>query len=181
MRPSCSTSSPTGCKVHLREQGARHDLIDAVFALGGEDDLVQRGDAGRGAGPVPRQRRRREPARRLRRAANILKIEEKKDGRRYAGVPNKSLLVLAEEKALAAAIAAAEAQASEAALKRGFRGGDAGDRQAARAGRRIFRQGHGQRRRPELRENRLRLLSRIRDATLAVADFSKIERTDDDV
>ena len=27
-------------KVHLREQGARHDLIDAVFALPGQDDLL---------------------------------------------------------------------------------------------------------------------------------------------
>ena len=28
-------------KVHLREQGVRHDLVSAVFALGGEDDLVR--------------------------------------------------------------------------------------------------------------------------------------------
>ena len=72
-------------KVYLREQGARHDLIDAVFALPGQDDLlmiVRRVEAlGRfldtedGANLLAGYRR----------AANILRIEEKKDGRAYDG------------------------------------------------------------------------------------------------
>ncbi len=49
-------------KVQLREQGARHDLVDAVFALEGQDDLVMTVRRTRGAGEVPRQRRRQEPA-----------------------------------------------------------------------------------------------------------------------
>ena len=131
-------------KVYLRSEGARHDLIDAVFALGGQDDLliiVKRvealarfldSDDGKNllAG--------------VRRASNILKIEEKKDGRRHDGVPDKNLLVQGEEKALASAIDRAEAQAKVAIAQRGFRGGDARHRQAARAGRCVFRQGHGQ-------------------------------------
>ncbi|MGL4592537.1 MAG: glycine--tRNA ligase subunit beta, partial [Aestuariivirga sp.] len=87
-------------KVHLKEQGARHDLIDAVFALGNQDDLlliVRRVDAlskfldtddGRNllAG--------------VKRAANILRIEEKKDGKTYEGDVHISQLIKGEEKAL---------------------------------------------------------------------------------
>ena len=93
-------------KVFLREQGKRHDLIDAVFALGGQDDLalmVRRVEALDGflktddgtnllAG--------------VKRAANILAIEEKKDKTSYAALYDLKLLNEKEETALAAAIEA---------------------------------------------------------------------------
>jgi len=73
-------------KVHLREKGVRHDLIAAVFALGGEDDLVRlmarvealtKFLAGDDGGNLLTA---------YRRAANIVRIEEKRDGREYRDV-----------------------------------------------------------------------------------------------
>src|SRR6202012_2376487 len=107
-------------KVQLREQGARHDLVDAVFALGGQDDLlmvVRRVDAlskfldtddGKNllAG--------------TKRASNILSIEEKKDKRTFEGVPNAALYSLAEEKALADAIDLAKVESSVAVMNEDF-------------------------------------------------------------
>jgi glycyl-tRNA synthetase beta chain len=164
-------------KVHLRSEGARHDLIDAVFALGGQDDLtimVKRiealarfldSDDGQNllAG--------------VRRASNILKIEEKKDGRRHDGVPDKNLLVQGEEKALASAIDRAEAQARVATANEDF---EAAMRAIAKLRAPVdafFDKVTVNADDPSFRENRLRLLNRIRAATLAVADFARIERT----
>ena len=106
-------------KVHLREQGARHDLIDAVFALGGQDDLlliVRRVEAlaaflatDDGATLLAG----------VKRAQNILKIEEKKDKRSYDGAVDGRLLAETAEKALAAAIGAATAAAQKAAADAG--------------------------------------------------------------
>ena len=86
IRPTISSpSSPIGSRSHLREQGVRHDLVAAVFALGHEDDLVRllaRVDAlaaflgsEDGANLLVAYRR----------AANIVRIEEKKDGVSYVG------------------------------------------------------------------------------------------------
>jgi glycyl-tRNA synthetase beta chain len=164
-------------KVHLRSEGARHDLIDAVFALGGQDDLtlmVKRvealarfldSDDGQNllAG--------------VRRASNILKIEEKKDGRRHDGVPDKNLLVQGEEKVLASAIDRAEAQAKVAIANEDF---EAAMRAIAKLRAPVdafFDKVTVNADDPSFRENRLRLLNRIRAATLAVADFARIERT----
>jgi len=83
-------------KVHLRDQGVRHDLVAAVFALGDEDDLVRllaRVDAlGRFIGTE-------DGANLLvayKRAANILRIEEKKDNRTHRGEPDPNAFVAAE-------------------------------------------------------------------------------------
>ncbi|MET0481905.1 MAG: glycine--tRNA ligase subunit beta [Aestuariivirgaceae bacterium] len=164
-------------KVHLRSEGARHDLIDAVFALGGQDDLTM-------------MVRRVEALARfldsddgqnllagVRRASNILKIEEKKDGRRHDGVPDKNLLVQGEEKALASAIDRAEAQARVAIANEDF---EAAMRAIAKLRAPVdafFDKVTVNADDPSFRENRLRLLNRIRAATLAVADFARIERT----
>lgn len=162
-------------KVQLREQGARHDLVDAVFALEGQDDLlliVRRVEAlakfldtddGKNllAG--------------TKRAANILRIEEKKDGRSYAGLPDPRLLQQDEEHALAAAIEVAKTEASEAIAREDF-----ADAMSAVAKLRpyvdaFFEKVTVNADDKSLRENRLKLLNEIREATRAVADFSKIE------
>ncbi|MGE3267089.1 glycine--tRNA ligase subunit beta, partial [Methylocystis sp.] len=101
-------------KVALKEKGVRHDLIAAVFALGGEDDLVRllarvdalaRFLAGEdGANLLTAQKR----------AANILRIEEKKDGKSYAAAPDAALLTQPEEKALHVALIKAAAAARDA-------------------------------------------------------------------
>ena len=67
-------------KVYLRDKGARHDLIDAVFALPGQDDLlliVRRVEA---LGRLLDTEDGKNLLAGYRRAANILRAEEKKDG-----------------------------------------------------------------------------------------------------
>jgi glycyl-tRNA synthetase beta chain len=162
-------------KIYLREQGARHDLIDAVFSVGGEDDLlmiVKRVDAL--AGFLDTEDGRNLLAG-IKRATNIIRIEEKKDARTFTGQPNSKLLVQAEEKALATAIASAEAQARRAVEAEDF---EAAMRALAKLRAPVdafFDKVTVNAEDPSFRENRLKLLCRIREATRAVADFSRIE------
>jgi len=162
-------------KVYLRDKGARHDLIDAVFALPGQDDLlliVRRVEA------LGRLLDTEDGANLLtgyRRAANILRVEERRDGPgAFSGKHDPNLLVLPAEKDLADALAAAGAAARERIAREDFEG-------AMRALAAL--------RAPvddfflyvtvnaddlALRLNRLRLLGELRDAVHAVADFSKV-------
>ena len=160
-------------KQYLRDQGARHDLIDAVFALG-EDDLVlivKRVEA------LAAFLETEDGANLLagyKRAANILKAEEKKDGAAVEGDVDASLFEQDEERALHAAIETAVSRA-EAAL-------EAEDFEAAMAALAELRgpvdaffDGVTVNADDEkLRANRLRLLTSIRAALFRVADFSKI-------
>jgi glycyl-tRNA synthetase beta chain len=215
-------------KVQLREQGARHDLVDAVLALGPSSTSPWRGEVGersspgggeRNSHPTPpasAARRRGDPppqgegdasvplddhlliVRRVealgkvldtddgknllagvKRATNILRIEEKKDSARHDAVPDPALYKQDEERALANAITLAKGDAGKAVAKEDFAAAmsamaklrapvdtffdkvtvnvtDGADAKAVRA-------------------NRLRLLNEIREATRAVADFSRIE------
>jgi glycyl-tRNA synthetase beta chain len=162
-------------KVYLRERGARHDLIDAVFSVGGEDDLlmiVNRVEAL--AGFLATEDGRNLLAG-VKRATNIIRIEEKRDARAFTGQPNSKLLVQAEEKALATAIASADAQARRALEAEDF---EAAMRALAKLRAPVdafFDRVTVNADDPSFRENRLKLLGRIREATFAVADFSKIE------
>jgi glycyl-tRNA synthetase beta chain len=167
-------------KVQLRDEGARHDLVDAVLHLGGRE-----------AGIVSIFRRVEALAKFLdtddgknllagyKRATNIIRIEEKKDGREYVERPDQSLYRQNEERALSGAINTARDEASAAVAREDFES-------AMRAMAKL---------RPhvdaffdkvtvnvaagadkeKLRENRLKLLNEIRDATGTVADFSRIE------
>ena len=164
-------------KVHLRSEGARHDLIDAVFALGGQDDLTMMVKRVEALARFLDSDDGQNLLAGVRRASNILKIEEKKDGRRHDGVPDKNLLVQGEEKALASAIDRAEAQARVAIANEDF---EAAMRAIAKLRAPVdafFDKVTVNADDPSFRENRLRLLNRIRAATLAVADFARIERT----
>jgi glycyl-tRNA synthetase beta chain len=162
-------------KVQLREQGARYDLVDAVFALEGQDDLVlivRRVEALAGFLDT-------EDGKNLltgyKRAANILRIEEKRDATTYEGAPDEQLYQLPEEIALARAITVAKDEAARAVGAEDFA-------EAMRAMAKL---------RPHvdaffdkvtvniedlaLRANRLKLLNEIRAATRTVADFFRIE------
>jgi glycyl-tRNA synthetase beta chain len=161
-------------KVHLREKGARHDLVDAVFALGGDDLLmiVKRIEA---LGRFLDTEDGEHLLTGTKRAINILRIEEKKDNATYDQAPDPNLLKRIEEKSLAKAVDEVE-QAAAAAIARE-------DFAAAMAAMALLRQPVDaffdsvtvNTQEPGLRENRLRLLNRIRATTLTVADFSKIE------
>ena len=85
-------------KVQLREDGARHDLVDAVFALEGQDDLlliVRRVEA---LGKFLDTDDGKNLLAGVKRASNILRIEEKKDNKSYAGAPDAKRLAAGEEK-----------------------------------------------------------------------------------
>ncbi|WP_428667102.1 glycine--tRNA ligase subunit beta [Reyranella sp.] len=166
-------------KVQVREKGMRHDVVDAVFALGNEDDLVRllaRVEAlqsflGTEAG--------RNLLTAYGRAANIVRAEEKKDkglAARIAGAPDVALLEQGEEKAVATALEEVERTVSPALEKEDFAGA-----MQAFAGLRAPIDAFFDKvtvnvaDKPDLRLNRLKLLNQIRATMDSVADFSKIE------
>jgi glycyl-tRNA synthetase beta chain len=162
-------------KVQLREQGARHDLVDAVFALEGQDDLlmiVRRVDA---LGKFLDTDDGKNLLAGYKRATNIIRIEEKKDKREYTDAPDGKRYELPEEKTLAEAIGVAKKEAAAAVSKEDFA---AAMRAIAKLRPRVdafFDKVTVNVDDKALRENRLKLLNEIREATRAVADFSKIE------
>ena len=91
-------------KVQLRDQGARHDLVDAVFALEGQDDLLMVVRRVEALGKFLDTDDGKNLLAGTKRANNILGIEEKKDKRSFDGAPDATLYKLDEEKALAKAI-----------------------------------------------------------------------------
>jgi glycyl-tRNA synthetase beta chain len=162
-------------KVQLREQGARHDLVDAVFALEGQDDLlliVRRVEA---LGKFLDTDDGRNLLAGTKRAENILRIEEKKDKSAYTGAPDPALLKEPEEKALAAAIATAKKDAAAAVAKEDFAAAMSVLAKLRPTVDAFFDKVTVNADDKALRANRLRLLNEIREATRAVADFSRIE------
>jgi glycyl-tRNA synthetase beta chain len=166
-------------KVQLREQGARHDLVDAVFALEGQDDfllIVRRVEA---LGKFLDSEDGKNLLAGYKRATNIIRIEEKKDARDYVGKPDPSLYRQDEEWVLARAIDTAKEEASVAVAEEDF---EAAMRAMAKLRPHVdaffdkvtvnVADGPDK---EKLRENRLRLLNEIREATRIVADFSRIE------
>ncbi|WNJ99253.1 glycine--tRNA ligase subunit beta [Thalassospiraceae bacterium LMO-JJ14] len=166
-------------KVHLRDQGVRHDLIDAVFAQGndegGEDDLVRLINRVEALQSFLATEDGENLLTAYRRAANILRAEEKKDGISYNDAPDASLLTDDAEKALADALAAAQPAIAAALASEDFVAA-----MQALAGLRkpvdtFFDDVTVNADDKGLRANRLKLLNGIRSALDGVADFSKIE------
>jgi glycyl-tRNA synthetase beta chain len=162
-------------KVHLRDQGARHDLVSAIFELGDEDDLVRllaRVEALKtflasddGANLLTAYKR----------ASNIVRIEEKKDDCLYDGDPDPGLFTEKEEKDLHHSLGQVVAHAKAAARGEKFEeamGALATLRGPVDA---FFDTVTVNCDDEKIRRNRLRILSQIRAALHAVADFSKIE------
>ena len=162
-------------KAHLRERGARHDLVSAVFALGSEDDLTRLMarvaflerfvDEEDGANLLTAYKR----------AGSILAIEEKKDSASYGTEADPAAFAVEAERALHEALARAGAAASRAVEAEDFSAAT----QALAALRapvdRFFDEVTVNADDAALRVNRLRLLAGIRAATAGVADFSRIE------
>ncbi|MCA1397805.1 glycine--tRNA ligase subunit beta [Bradyrhizobium sp. BRP56] len=162
-------------KVQLRDQGARHDLVDAVFSLGGQDDLllvVRRVEA---LGKFLDSDDGKNLLAGTKRASNILAIEEKRDKRTFDGAPDAALYTLDEEKTLAKAIDQVKAEASAAVAKEDFAGAMSAMAKLRPAVDAFFDKVKVNDDDPKVRENRLKLLNEIRAATRAVADFSRIE------
>jgi glycyl-tRNA synthetase beta chain len=161
-------------KVHLREQGVRHDLIAAVFALA-EDDLVRllaRVDA------LQKFLQTTDGANLLvayRRASNIVAIEEKRDDSRYDGDVLLSRLQEPEEQTLAERLAQVAAQVGTELSREFFESAMIALSQLREPVDAFFDKVTVNTDEAALRENRLRLLSRIRAVMNQVADFSQIE------
>jgi glycyl-tRNA synthetase beta chain len=162
-------------KVYLKDQGARHDLIDAVFALGGQDDLLMVVRRVEALSKFLDTDDGKNLLAGVKRAANILRIEEKKDDRKYSGDVNPSQLIKGEEKALHTAISQASALARKAVEAEDFEGAMKAIAKLRTPVDEFFEGVTVNDKDATFRENRLRLLNRIREATAEVADFSKIE------
>ncbi len=163
-------------KAHLREKDVRHDLVSAVFSVeGGEDDLVRllaRVDAlasfldGEDSTNLLAA---------YRRAANILRIEEKKDGRCYEGEPDPNLFAEEDERALNEQIFKANQLAEHMLSKEAFHHTVTIMSTLREPVDAFFDNVTVNCDDPALRRNRLLMLSQIRATLDRVADFSRIE------
>jgi glycyl-tRNA synthetase beta chain len=162
-------------KVQLREQGARHDLVDAVFALEGQDDLVLVVRRVEALGKFLDSEDGKNLLAGYKRATNIIRIEEKRDAREYVGKPDPQLYRQAEERELAQAIDAVTSEAAAAVAHEDFAGAMYAMAKLRPHVDAFFDKVTVNVDDQPLRENRLRLLNEIRAATRAVADFSRIE------
>jgi len=166
-------------KVQMREKAVRHDVVDAVLALGGEDDLVRllaRVEAvqsflGTEAG--------KNLLTAYGRAANIVRAEEKKDktlAAKIAGAPDAALMEQTEEKTVAAALADIERLVKSALQREDFAGAMAAFADLRQPIDSFFEKVTvNVADKPDLRLNRLKLLNQIRTTMDSVADFSRIE------
>jgi len=161
-------------RVALRDKGARADLVAAVFAFDAGDlrlsvsrltALQSFLKADDGANLLAGYKR----------AANILKVEEKKDGKTYISEVSETLLSEPAEKALSAALASARAAITPALEKEDFAA--AMGQMAALRGPvdAFFEAVKVNVDDKQVRENRLNLLASLRATLHQVADFSKIE------
>ena len=162
-------------KVQLREQGARHDLVDAVFALGGQDDLVLIVRRIEALGRFLETEDGKNLLAGYRRATNIIRIEEKGDERSYTGVPSSKLLRDPLEKHLWNTIQSTAIDVNHHVSREDFESAMETLSTLRTAVDSFFETVTVNVEDRELRENRLKLLNQIREATHAVADFSKIE------
>lgn len=162
-------------RVHLKDEGVSHDLVAALFELGDEDDLVRL---------VARVHALRafvtsEDGANLliayRRAANILRAEEKKDGVTFKGEPDPTLFAQAEETDLAGALAEAASAAKTSADTEDFAGAMAALAVLRAPVDEFFEAVTVNADDAALRENRLLLLARIRAVMGQAADFGKVE------
>jgi glycyl-tRNA synthetase beta chain len=162
-------------KVALKEKGIRHDLIDAVFSLGHEDDLVRLVARVEALQAFLKSEDGTNLLAGYKRAVNILKLEEKKDGRTFTSEVSEKLLTEQAEKSLFAALSKARAAITAALDKEDF----AAAMQQMAALRvpvdGFFESVKVNADDKQVRENRLSLLASLRATLHQVADFSRIE------
>lgn len=162
-------------KVHLREGGVRHDLVSAVFALGGEDDLVRLLARVTALQSVLSTDEGVNLLAGVRRAGNIVRAEEKKDGAAYDGRTDDGLLAQDEEKVLSQALIVAEDGADKALADEDFEAAMAALASLRGPVDAFFDKVTVNDDDPAVRRNRLALLARVGSAAHRIADFSKIE------
>ncbi|MGJ8534294.1 MAG: glycine--tRNA ligase subunit beta [Alphaproteobacteria bacterium] len=161
-------------KVYLRDQGRRHDLIDAVISEDADDLqlIVRRVEA---LSDFLASEDGKALLSGSKRAANILRAEEKKEGRAFDSTVSSELLSLPAEKALAEAVDMSVGKAKAAVDAHDFTAAIEALSQLRAPVDAFFEDVMVNDDNLKIRENRLNLLNRIRQATQTVADFSKIE------
>lgn len=162
-------------KVHLREQGIRHDVIDAVLALPGNDDLVLVVARATALSDMLKTPDGENLLLGLKRAANLLAQAEERDGVEYSFGPDPKLAQTEEERAIFAALDEAEPE-----IRRATEAEDFPAAMTAIAGLRapidaFFDTVQINTDNAIIRRNRLNLLHRIREAGRGIADFARIE------
>lgn len=162
-------------KVYLRDKGARHDLIDAVFALEGQDDLLMIVRRVEALAALLSTEDGVNLLAGYKRAANILRAEEKKDkGARFDEAYAGGADTPDAERALAASVEAATRAAADDVAKEDFEGAMRALAQLRAPVDTFFDDVTVNDEDAAKRLNRLRLLSAFRQAVHTVADFSKI-------
>lgn len=162
-------------KVHLREQGIRHDIIDAVLAQEGSDDLLQVVARATALNDTLKTEDGKNLTQGLKRAGNILAQAEEKDGVEYSFGADPKFAETDEERALFAAL-----DSADPAIRRAMEAQDYPAAMSAIAALRtpidaFFEAVQVNSDNQIIRRNRLNLLSRIREAGRQIADFTKIE------
>ncbi|MGI9372074.1 MAG: glycine--tRNA ligase subunit beta, partial [Hyphomicrobiales bacterium] len=160
-------------KVHLRDAGARHDLIDAVYALGGQDDLLMIVKRVEALGVFLDTDDGQNLLQGYKRAANILSAEEKKNTK-IADAVSADLFAEDEERALFDSLEETEHQVVQFIDVEDFEGAMGWLARLRAPVDAFFEKVHVNDDDEAVRANRLALLARIRAATRQVADFSKI-------
>ncbi|WP_304619273.1 glycine--tRNA ligase subunit beta [Paracoccus sediminilitoris] len=162
-------------KVYLRDQGIRHDIIDAVLAQDGSDDLVQVVNRATALNAMLTTADGQNLTQGLKRASNILTQAEEKDGVEYSFGADPKFAETDEERALFTAL-----DTAEPGIKTAMKNEDFPAAMSAIAALRapidaFFEAVQVNTDSQVVRRNRLNLLSRIREAGRQIADFTKIE------
>lgn len=162
-------------KVHLREQGVRHDLIAAVFALGGQDDLVALLNRVEALAGFIESEDGTNLLAGAKRAGNILAKEEKKDGVSFGTDADPDRAIDDAEKALFGELDRAQTAVTAALHDENYSGAMAALAALRSPVDRFFEEVIVNADDAAVRENRLKLLARLREALARVADFSLIK------
>ncbi|MCC6719899.1 MAG: glycine--tRNA ligase subunit beta [Acetobacteraceae bacterium] len=162
-------------RVQLRAEGARHDVLNAVLGAGQDDDIVRLLARTQAVAAFVTTDAGENLLAAYRRAANILRIEERKGGERFDGAINSSLLEEPAERDLALAIGQVGPAVAAAVAGEKFTAAMASLADLRGPVDAFFDAILVNAERPELRQNRLRLLFHLRAAMNMAADFSKIE------
>lgn len=161
-------------RVQLRSEGARHDVLAAVFAAGGDDDLVRLLARTAAVSELLGTDTGATLLAAYRRAANILRIEAQKDGP-AEGAPDPALFREAEERALADITATVAATVERESAVERFAAAMAAMARLRAPLDAFFDRVTVNAPDPHVRRNRLRLLTQLRNMMNQIADFSQIE------
>ncbi len=162
-------------KVYLRDQGIRHDVIDACLAMPGNDDLTLLVNRARALAAFLKTEDGPNMLAGFKRASTILSQAEAKDGVEYSYGADVKFAKTDEERALFAALDRAEALIAPAMATEDFSAAMAAMAQLRAPIDAFFTAVQINTDNPITRRNRLNLLSRIRTICSGVADLTKVE------